>query len=105
MTLPMCQLEKVILYHIECPDYIKKFDNPNTAHYLKRQMFHMLLLPYMNTRMVQIYKQKYHTNIPSDISRKDSYAPYPEEVRVEKEPSRDFLNKFIEGAQFTPDEA
>ena len=105
MTLPICQLERVILYHIECPDYVKKFDNPNTAHYLRRQMFNMLLLPYMNTRMFQIYKQKYQPNIPSDIVKKDSYAPYPEEVKVERQPSKDFLNKFIDGAQFTPDES
>ena len=104
MTLPSCHLERVILYHVECPDYVKKFDNPNTAHYLKRQMFNMLLLPYMNARMVQIYKQK-NQSIPSDIMKKDSYVPYPEEVRVEREPSKDFLNQFIQGAQFTPDES
>jgi hypothetical protein len=104
MLLPECQLEKVILYHIECPDYVKKFDNPNTAHYLRRQMFNMLLLPYMNARLIQIHKQKSYI-IPLDIGKKENYVPYPEEVKVEKEPNKDFLNKFIEGAQFTPDES
>ena len=32
------------MYHIECPDYVKKFDNPKTSHYLKRQLFNMLIL-------------------------------------------------------------
>jgi hypothetical protein len=56
----------------------------------------------MNVRMYQINKQK-ELNIPIDIRKKDNYTPYPEEVRVEDEPSKDFLSKFIEGAQFTPD--
>ncbi len=64
----------------------------------------MLLLPYMNVRMVQIYKQKYNPEI-ADISKKDSFIPYPEDVRVEREPSKEFLNNFIQGAQFTPDES
>jgi hypothetical protein len=97
-----CQLDKVLLYHIECPDYVKKFDNPNTQHYLKRQLFNILLLPYTSIKLKNAYN-----NLPKDILAKDQYMPYPEEVVTKPavQPfDKDILKKFVEDSQFTPDE-
>ena len=93
------------MYHIECPDYVKKFDNPKTSHYLKRQLFNMLILPYLNVRMVQLYNKKYNPKIPEDFTNKDNFMPYPEEVKIEKVPNPEYLENFIKDADFTPDNA
>jgi hypothetical protein len=77
---------------MECPDYVKKFDNPNTQHHLRRQIYNLLILPYMNTRL-----QKAHDNLPKDIRDKDSFMPYPEELKTRVEPfDNDVLRKYSE---------
>ena len=41
-------------FHTECPDYVKKYDDPKEGKdFLKRQMFYMLSYPYYKFRQDQ----------------------------------------------------
>jgi hypothetical protein len=44
-----CNLEQVLFFHVECPDYLKKYDDPvEGPAFLKRQMYNLLAFPYFN---------------------------------------------------------
>jgi hypothetical protein len=97
-----CHLDKVILYHIECPDYVKKFDNPKTQFHLRRQLFNLLLFPYSHIKMTKAYD-----NLPKDIRDKENFIPYPEEVKTRPyvEPfNNEIMKRYVENIDFTPDE-
>jgi hypothetical protein len=76
----MCDIEQIINFHIECPDYIRKFDEEEGQSYIKRQVFNMLLVPYMNHR-IEEHIQK---GIKPELFEKkhmDKYLEYPEELK------------------------
>ena len=66
----MCNLEGVLFYHLECPDYVKKFDDQRNAQYLKRQIFNLLVMPYMNLRLIE-YNMKNKKKPVDDLISKN----------------------------------
>lgn len=80
-----CDLESVLFFHLECPDYVKKFDEPVEKSYLKRQIFNFLLLPYINTRVFKNRLQKSGNVATNDLGRRDSIIPYSEEMGPDKQ--------------------
>jgi hypothetical protein len=100
--IPTCNLDKVLYYHLECPDYVKKFDNPKTNFYLKRQLFNLLVVPYVNSKLVKAYD-----NLPKDIKDKEKSMPYPEEIKT-RSPVQPFdnnvLKRYVQSADFQADE-
>ncbi len=107
-----CNLEEVLWFHVECPDYIKKFDDPKYAKWLKRQMYNILTVPYMSMRLTELQvKNKHHT--VDDLNKKNKYIEYPEEIIPIKNTIDDKLkdiygneelrSKFFEGVSYEKD--
>jgi len=99
-----CDLESVLWFHLECPDYVKKFDEPMDKSYLKRQIFNLLLLPYINTRVLSERNNKQIKVNDKDLRRKGDTIEYPEELKIKETPLRSTIlknkrlsNKFFEG--------
>jgi len=107
-----CNLEHVLWYHLECPDYLKKFDDPKHEKYLKRQMFNILNVPYMTMRMREMNEKKNKKTV-YDYERKDKYIEYPEEIKpMQKTPTqkledllkdKNMREKFFEGIEYKND--
>lgn len=100
-------MELVLFYHLECPDYVKKFDK--NKDYLRRQIFNFLLTPYVNLKMLE--KKLSEKTAPPNLNsiKREKYLPYPEEINI---PTReveynllkdDFLKNYVEGVSFTAD--
>jgi hypothetical protein len=105
----MCNLEGVLYYHLECPDYLRKFDDPQYQTYLRRQIFNIMAYPYYTFRTME-YKQKLAGKPIRDISLKDKYIEYPEEINpvplsgVDKLlGNQNLRSKFLEGVEFEKD--
>lgn len=105
----MCHLESILWYHVECPDYIKKWDQPEHQKHLKRQIFNFLAMPYVNYRYHQLEAKKIK-QIPKDLQKKEKYIEYPEEIadiplsRQQKVfQNKDSYSKFVEGVEFEKD--
>jgi hypothetical protein len=86
-----CDLEEVLWFHVECPDYIKKFDDPKYAKWLKRQMYNILTVPYMTMRLTELNVKNKQKEI-IDLTKKNKYIEYPEEIV----PIEDSMNNKIE---------
>lgn len=104
----LCNLESVLWYHIECPEYLKKWDDPKHYKHLKRQMFNLLTLPYMKYRMDEHQLSKEKKKI-SDIEKASQFIEYPEEIEdipLKKHilENKNMKEKFIEGVTFDADE-
>lgn len=112
IPLSACDLEDVLWFHVECPDYTKKFDDPKYAKWLKRQMYSMLTVPYMSMRLTELQVKNKQQEIP-ELNKKNKYIEYPEEiVPLEKSMEDKFndifyneelKNKFFEGVNFEKD--
>jgi hypothetical protein len=105
----MCNLQGVLFYHIECPDYVKKFDDVRNYQYLKRQIFNLLIMPYMNYRIIE-FKTKNARKEISDLDRKTKFIEYPEEMYQEPLSlnqivlnNKSLTDKYVEGVNFEPD--
>jgi hypothetical protein len=79
----MCDLESVLWFHLECPDYVKKFDEPLEKSYLKRQIYNLMLVPYVNSRIISHQLRREQVD-QTDFKRKDSTVEYPEEIRYKE---------------------
>lgn len=100
-------MELVLFYHLECPDYVKKFDDPKNKNYLRRQLFNFLVTPYVHLKMIE--KKLKEKPVPNMNSLKRSkYIPYPEELNASNKPydaslfeEEDYLKSYSEGIAFT----
>ncbi len=112
----VCNLEQVLWYHMECPDYLKKFDDPKHQKYVRRQMFNLLTVPYMSMKIREMNEKKQVENAEVyDYTRKQKYIEYPEEIKsmgkTMNQKLDDVLNdtsmreKFFEGVEYTKDAA
>jgi hypothetical protein len=73
-----CNLEQVLYFHTECPDYIKKYDDPvEGPAFLKKQMFNLLAYPYFNHRQAQKEAQSNKSQI-QNVIKSGKYLEYPE---------------------------
>jgi hypothetical protein len=107
-----CDLEDVMWFHVECPDYLKKFDDPKYAKWLKRQMYNILTVPYMSMRLTE-FQVKNRQQEVIDLTKKNKFIEYPEEIlpienqlnnKVENILSNEELrSKFFEGVTFDKD--
>ena len=103
-------MERALFFHLECPDYVRKIDGPEGYKYLKRQMFSLLLMPYVNLRMLQREINR-KPSIVSDVVEQSKYIEYPEELVTSHPLSASQLvlnnkalrNKFVSGVEFTED--
>jgi hypothetical protein len=77
--LSFTKSEEVLWFHVECPDYIKKFDDPKYAKWLKRQMYHILTVPYMTMLLTELNVKNKQKEI-IDLTKKNKYIEYPEEI-------------------------
>ena len=80
ITNPVCDLQGVLYFHIECPAYVEKFDGPDARAYIKRQMFSMLMLPYMHSKITSTYMNFLQMNTVEDKFAKFKHIKYPEEI-------------------------
>lgn len=72
---PTCNLEHAWYFHVECPDYIKKYDHPvEGKKYLKQQMYNMLSLPYYLHRKENSNQT---IDVPS-LEKRNQYLEYSE---------------------------
>ena len=108
---PKCNLEYAWYFHVECPDYIKKYDHPvEGKKYLKQQLYNMLALPYYN------YKQKETNSVSAEdtmptLKSANSKIQYSE-LNAKKNMTNSFnllldsqlKNDFSEGVEFKADE-
>ncbi len=107
---PVCNLEHVWYFHTECPDYIKKYDNPETGKkYLKQQLYNMLSLPYYNFRKNLASIPSSEESMPS-LKKNTAYVEYPELRRnllstssVNLLLDKELRSSFSEGAEFKAD--
>lgn len=69
-----CDLEHVLYFHTECPDYAKKYDDPVEGKaFLRKQMFHLLNYPY------QSFKNAVEPKLSvASIEKAERYLEYPE---------------------------
>lgn len=83
ISQPICDMQGVLYFHLECPNYVEKFDGPEAKAYIKRSIFSMLLLPYIygktnqNARKVNHFSKILHES----QLRKYAHIPYPEEYK------------------------
>ncbi len=114
VPLNSCSLEHVLWYHLECPDYAKKFDDPRNQKWLKRQIYNMLAVPYMNMRISEMNLKKNKQVEVTDLTKKSKYVEYPEEISDfnEERPedklfqafkNKDLKDKFFEGVTYERD--
>lgn len=80
LTNPICDLQGVIFFHIECPSYLEKFDGPEARSYIKRQMFSMLMLPYLQSKITSSHLNFMMMNRVEDKFAKFKHIKYPEEI-------------------------
>lgn len=101
-------MELVLFYHLECPDYMKKFDDPKNKNYLRRQLFNFLVTPYVHLKMIE--KKLREKPVPNLNSlKRNKYIPYPEELSTTTksfdasllEEDQDYLKSYSEGIAFT----
>lgn len=104
-----CSLQGVMDFHLECPDYLKKFDDPKEAAYVKRQMYNLLVLPYMQHRMFE-YEENQKMKEVREINAKNKFVEYPEEIKEVKpnnwdhlQRNQEFLDRFYQGVEFQAD--
>lgn len=101
-------MELILYYHLECPDYVKKFDDPKNKNYLRRQLFNFLITPYVHLKMIE---KKLTERIPPNQNtiNKDKYIPYPEELNVSNRNyetnilNDEYLKSYVDGVSFTAD--
>jgi len=101
-------MELILYYHLECPDYVKKFDDPNNKNYLRRQLFNFLITPYVHLKMIE---KKLSERIPPNQNdlNKEKYIPYPEELNVSNRNfetnilNDEYLKSYVDGVDFTAD--
>lgn len=79
---PVCDLHGVIFFHVECPDWVKRFDAPDAKDYIKRQLFSMLMLPYIHTKMNSTHYNFLNWNIVEDKFGQFKNIKYPEEIET-----------------------
>ncbi len=79
IPLSTCDLEDVMWFHVECPDYLKKFDDPKYAKWIKRQMYNILTVPYMSMRLTELQVKNKQQEI-IDLTKKNKFIEYPEEI-------------------------
>jgi hypothetical protein len=79
IPLSSCDLEDVMWFHVECPDYLKKFDDPKYAKWIKRQMYNILTVPYMSMRLTELQVKNKQQEI-IDLTKKNKFIEYPEEI-------------------------
>ena len=77
---PVCDLHGVIFFHIECPSYLKRFDAPDAKEYIKRQLFSILMLPYIHTKMTSTQMNFLNWNMVDDKFANFKHIKYPEEI-------------------------
>jgi len=101
-------MELILYYHLECPDYVKKFDDPKNKNYLRRQLFNFLITPYVHLKMIE--KKLLTTTTPNNNTlKKDKYIPYPEELSVSNRKyetnilNDEYLKNYVDGVAFTAD--
>lgn len=108
---PNCNLEYVWYFHTECPDYIKKYDDPTVGKkFLKQQLYNMLALPYYNHRSKESHIPSTEEALP-DFKKRNMYMEYPE-VKQQRIGSvganllfdSQLRSSFAEGAEFKPDQ-
>ncbi len=109
----VCSLEHVLWYHLECPDYAKKWDEPQGQAWIKRQIFNLLTVPYMNMRFSEMNLKKHKKLIVSDYSKKKEFIEYPEELKDATKPdglvyrdiidNKELRDKFFEGVTYEKD--
>lgn len=104
-----CNLEAVLYYHLECPDFAKKWDDPRYEKYFKRQMFNLLAAPYMLSRMNEL-KIMNQPKLVIDMKKKGEFIEYPEEIPVlgqryvdKIKNDKELRTKFTEGVEFERD--
>lgn len=101
-------MELILYYHLECPDYVKKFDDPKNKNYLKRQLFNFLITPYVHLKMIE---KKLGERTPPNLNtlNKEKYIPYPEELNVSNRNyetnilNDEYLKSYVDGVAFTAD--
>ncbi len=101
-------MELILYYHLECPDYVKKFDDPKNKNFLRRQLFNFLITPYVHLKMIE---KKLNERIPANQNslNKEKYIPYPEELNVSNRNyetnilNDEYLKSYIDGVSFTSD--
>ena len=102
-------MELVMFYHLECPDYVKKFDQEKNKGYLKRQVYNMLVTPYVKMKMIE--KKISEKAPPANRSalNQNKYLPYPEEINASNRNyemnilNDEYLKSYVDGAEFTAD--
>jgi len=103
-------LEYSWYFHVECPDYIKKYDDPvEGKKYLKQQLYNMLSLPYYNFRKQESIPISAEASMPT-IKKMTANVEYPELHQQRLSTSTANLlfdnalrTEFSEGAEFTAD--
>ncbi len=108
-----CSVEHILWYHLECPDYAKKWDEPQGQTWLKRQMFNLLTVPYMNMRFAEMNLKNNKKHLVSDFEKKTQYIEYPEEMIEGSKPdsiafkevmqNKSMREKFFEGVSYEKD--
>jgi hypothetical protein len=76
-----CDLQGVIYFHIECPNYIERFEGPEAKSYIKRSIFSMLLLPYYHGKNFAYNSALSHFS-KGQKDQMSRYIPYPEEYNT-----------------------
>lgn len=98
-----------MFYHLECPDYVKKFDQEKNKGYLRKQVYNMLVTPYVKMKMIEKKISEKQSPDNRNTLRKNKYLPYPEEIKTSDRNyemnilNDEYLKSFSEGAQFNPD--
>jgi hypothetical protein len=108
-----CSVEHILWYHLECPDYAKKWDEPQGQIWMKRQIFNLLSVPYMNMRFAEMNLKKGKKLHISDYQKKTEFIEYPEEMKEGPKPDKLSFNeamkdktlrdKFFEGVTYEKD--
>jgi hypothetical protein len=80
LTNPICDLQGVVYFHIECPSYIEKFDGPDAKSYIKRQVFSMLMLPYIQSKITASHMDFLRINMVHNKFANFKHIKYPEEL-------------------------
>ena len=104
-----CNLEYAWYFHVECPDYIKKYEELGSK-YLKQQMYNMLSLPYFEFRKNLAENKPNSYDIMPTLQKSENFLRYPEnKVNVKKTISSSLLfdntlrKDFSEGVEFQAD--
>lgn len=108
-TYNQCNLQGVIYYHLECPDYIRKFDDDKNKFYLKRQIFGLLVMPYMNMKLMEFQMKNSKRNI-YDFDKRNNSIQYHEELKTKPLSMKDLVlqnknltDQFVKDIEFEAD--